>query len=116
MTDRIEPAISAEDWKRRTKGNEGVSLRFPGPFADAVRTTGIVINTAWAPQAIALANDALPDADPRKIARQWVEALRKEAARGEEAERHGDNAGYSAIDPFLARQMADALESYLPPE
>jgi hypothetical protein len=39
-----------------------------------------------------------------------------EAIRGERADRAGDNAGFSAIDPDLARQIADALESYLPPE
>jgi hypothetical protein len=111
----IEPVMSAEEWKAPQdviagyvdvdSGIIDVTIGGPGG-ADRPRST-------WA--LIALLNSWLSDSDPRKITREWVESLRKEAERGRLAERVGDNAGYSSIDPDLADQMADALESYLPP-
>lgn len=113
MSEKIEPALSAGEWTRAEIDDDGSALRI---------VDGRLVNEAWGqpvdrPAAvIALANAALSDSDPRKITREWVKALRDEAERAEYTERVQDNAGYSAIEPTLARQIADALESYLPPE
>ena len=55
---------------------------------------------------IALANHALPDGDPRKITRGMVNALREIAA---------DHPWDEALSS-IATGIADALDSYLPPE
>lgn len=62
--------------------------------------------------AIAALNDSLPDSDPRKITRAHVAAIRHEL--DEEWDGIRDDASFPHV--ALLRQLADALESYLPPE
>lgn len=122
---KIEPALTEKQWGPMPPRIGTFVLGEPDDRFGAqvsISPSEITIQDDWgesadAPPAavIALANHALPDDDPRKITREWVEALRAEAKRGQYAERVGDNAGFSAIDPALASQIANALESYLPP-
>lgn len=88
-TDRIEPALSAEEW--------------------AARPDMYDIVTRWEesdlPKIIAAANADLPDSDHRKITREMVSDARLAATNAGHAKW---SARYNAI--------ADALESYLPPE
>ena len=105
---RIEPALSAEEWKdvpRRLETNydDGLyQLCSPGITAKNL------------PEIIARANALLPDSDPRKITWEWIEMIRQcadfiEGAYGGQGERE-DNARYAA----RVRRIADALASYLP--
>ena len=89
MSEKIEPALSAEEWRDLL---EGMPV---GTFDDAA--------------AIALANHSLADDDPRKITRERIETLRSAMELAVEGRRHYRPAEGDAL-AFL-----DALESYLPP-
>ena len=103
MSEKIGSALTDIEWEEVSAGLWPLDARVGAELVSL-------------PQAIAIANAALPDTDPRKITRDWVIALRAEAERGRRADVRGDNAGFSAIDPDTADQIANALESYLPPE
>jgi hypothetical protein len=66
------------------------------------------------PAIIVAANAALPHDDPRKVRREWVAELRRMAGEAEASDRRGEKDG-PVVDPYICRSMADALESYLPP-
>jgi hypothetical protein len=120
--DRIEPALSAEEWALSAKmdhdtaGDVGVrvdevergvlelTVDVPGEFS-------IGVPARLLPATIALANAALKDDDKRKITRAMVADLREAAA---------SHAAYDSLPQFAAlaarvSRFADALESYLPP-
>jgi hypothetical protein len=102
-SDRIEPALSASDWAfpRVTLAVDGGSpYEMLGPEDFARNATDL-------PALIALANAALPDSDLRKIRHHWISWLREEA---DILKRGGAGAG-----ALIAAEIADALESYLPP-
>ena len=111
MSEKIQPALSAIEWE---EAKAHARMFGEGSFRLAEAHVGD------SPEAcaylIALNNAELPESDPRKITRGWVVALRAEAERGRRAESRGDDAGFSAIDPDTADHIANALESYLPPE
>ena len=107
MADTSDRVISDSDWRRVTKDGAGVSLRFPGPFDDAERTDLIRVSGAWALQAIALANHALPAEDTHKITPNMIEQLRRAA--------QDLSAQLAHIEPRAdLTAIANALESYLP--
>jgi hypothetical protein len=91
MTDRIEPALTPEQWieHREALNDDGYGYQAVPYWEGLAGQAG----------AIAVANDLLPDSDPRKITRERITLLRDPAYRETE-------------------QMAfiDALASYLPPE
>lgn len=70
--------------------------------------------------AIALLNDFLDDGDPRKITREWVSFLRSAAVHAVSCASFDDaNPSTAECDcggPTRAGAIADALQSYLPPE
>jgi hypothetical protein len=115
MTDKIEPALSAEDWKYPIAeitvdhGSARETLK-PADFARNVKELPILI---------ALANAALPSSDPRKFTREWVSTLRTVADALEVLAKESE-APAVGVERFMAasylREQADALESYLPPE
>jgi hypothetical protein len=72
------------------------------------------IPMAFIPTIIVAANAALPHDDPRKVRREWVAELRRMADEAEASDRRGEKDG-PVVDPYICRSMADALESYLPP-
>lgn len=97
MADKIEPALTAEDWSVCIRARGGSPTPDAGEVAELVRE-------------IALANYDLPDSDPRKITREMVAFLRswqKECAESYNSNMEDDAPTYAAL--------ADALESYLPP-
>jgi hypothetical protein len=105
MTDRIEPALTPDEWKQKracdAHGNgamisSGVLVGLSGGAIAAVLDPA---------KTIALANAALPDDDLRKIARADVENLRGILT-----------ADAWAVAKADIRRLADALASYLPPE
>lgn len=134
MSDKIESALTAEEWKERRVRFVGLPelvLHDDGDGMELVVYAGDCIweklkfNQAPAidlPSLIALANAALPDSDPRKITREDVEVLRSAAEDLEHACEYGRWCRW-CIDHSLGlanrvrlKRLADALESYLPPE
>lgn len=118
MSDKIEPALTPDEWREIRKaateaGTDSLSLIYDdaiGP-TDATRAYCIAIN-----------NFALPDSDPRRITREWVNGLRARAANSRDSYRHGQDLMNTRIMEDARRAyelfdaIADALESYLPPE
>lgn len=106
MSEKIEPALSAEQW---------AELVVELPDEHAWTEPGYLCandNDRWGTSrvpahiAIALANAALPDDDPRKITRKMVTGLREIAS---------DQPWDEGLGLWLNR-VADVLESFLPPE
>lgn len=122
MTQPIEPALSPDEWENPADvGYFDWDSGIVDVSADAFRPAKLPAKL------IALANAALPDSDPRKITRETVRRLSALAGHLENvndmSQEIGD--GY-APDVWqsaemeqgitLLRAIADALESYLPPE
>lgn len=114
----VEPALSAEEWALRLKGDHNVYEDGIAPNGVGVIThqglavtydTGFLldIEAKYVRALIAVANAALPDDDPRKITWGMVSDLRQAAAR---LVRTGDHRGVDLAG------HADALASYLQPE
>jgi hypothetical protein len=101
MTDRIEPALTAEEWASIQAGN-GIPYMTRCSVVDDLR--GLDDGDTHA--AIAYANHLLPDSDPRKITRERIAAMRNTVTN------------LSLVDPDgeVVDAFADALASYLPPE
>lgn len=105
MPEKIEPVLSRDEWERVVKDDVRVILAFPAEGAD-MPDERIMLTTEWAPDLIALANHGLPDSDPRKITREWIDLLNRAATNGNE----------DGADARALKSLAEALESYLPPE
>jgi hypothetical protein len=105
MTERIEPALTAEEWASIQAGN-GIPYMTRCSVVDDLR--GLDDGDTHA--AIAYANHLLPDSDPRKITREMVDDLRMAAS--------GLRHEYGSVDEDAASvdRVSDVLESYLPPE
>ena len=100
----IEPVLTREEWERVARDDSRVTLAFPAEGPD-LPNERIMITAEWAPDMIAIANHGLPDSDPRKITREWIDLLNR-AARG---------AIRNSADVRALTLVAAALESYLPP-
>ena len=120
MTDVIRPALAPEEWKQRRSGPISLdvvgSLDYvviEGPSGESVTVNGADEIFAL----ISLANDALPEHDPRKISHGWL--ARVEAIR-DMIRDMADN-GDPKLAPYrreLAEgwdQMAQVLSAILPP-
>ena len=99
------PALQAHEWRdgRSSLRDTGVVLSLAGEIGlliEGAQHITIGRNVGRLTALIALANAALLDDDPRKLRRDHVDALRS-AADGK-------------IDVALLRDLADAIESYLP--
>jgi hypothetical protein len=92
MSEKIEPALSAEEWKHAQES---------GRHGHGVRAVEIY-------REIAHLNAALLDSDPRKITRGQIERLRRAVAIAVSESRDSDAS--------FGLMLLDALESYLPPE
>ena len=129
MTQDIEPALSASEWKdQRALRPEGtavwpISYNREHPGLHVPVTAAVSFHVSKPPAlvaVIAIANAALPDSDPRKITRDMVTLLRR-IAYTEVAEEDGEGS-YDSANLFEGKEMdalmelADALASYLPPE
>ena len=116
MTDHIEPALAPEQWASNLAdvfdgyvdldmGTIDIRLGGPAGLRDMSRELAALI---------AVCNAALPDDDPRKITRTHVLALR---VLSDFVARIPGIIGADAVKSYgYARQLADVLESYLPPE
>lgn len=108
MTDKIEPALTTEEWANVQR------------FGVGLLAIEVLVAEDEPQKAVAIANAALPDSDSRKITRERVAAIR-EAADELESNlknphwRMDDDRSWAAYNVRLCREMADALESYLPP-
>jgi hypothetical protein len=110
MTERIEPALTAEEWASIQAGN-GIPYMTRCSVVDDLRG----LDDGDMPAAIAYANHLLPDSDPRKITRRWVERLERYAQElSDEADQSEDEETIEWAE--AVSQMAEALDSYLPPE
>ena len=120
MPDVIRPALAPEEWKQRRSGP--ISLDVVGSLdylvIEVPNGENVTVNGADEIFAlISLANDALPEHDPRKISHGWL--ARVEAIR-DMIRDMADNG-----DPKLATyrrelaegwdQMAQVLSAILPP-
>jgi hypothetical protein len=131
MSDRIEPALTLEEWANADGPtyDRPYCMIFPADAASGGIVVSVGSERAWVapqdlPPAIALANAALPDDDPRKITHDMVAAIRDVADTLDRVcgakmigsvQVHGPaGSAYLLRDDFGA--IADALESYLPPE
>lgn len=129
MSDRIEPALDAEEWEskvaRRGAGYPSfIAMLEPGLTVVGAASAyeheqSVEVVTGALPALIALANAALPDTDPRKITREKVELIRdgvqQIAAAVDDMRPSTEKADARALSVALGA-FADALESYLPPE
>ena len=102
MTDKIEPVLSTDDWKAFWRDVSATRASGASPVLvvhDGDPRTQL-------PQIIARANALLPDSDPRKITHVLVARLRVTA----------EHAGGPGAGPTWLADLADAMDSYLPPE
>lgn len=104
LTGKIEPALSAEEWKRfRERFQMYEEMGTP----DMYKFEGY-----FGAQGVAVHNATLDDSDPRKITREKIATMRRAVV-------HEPYAGSSSPNPegtAALRAFADALDSYLPPE
>jgi hypothetical protein len=117
VTDRIAPALSAEEWAKWREASDGsafiegqaVFVEDDGVGFANMDPVGVHITTAHLPTLIALVNHVLPEDDPRKITREKLVEL---AGAVSVAERDG------VYDKEFrpVREFLDALASYLPPD
>lgn len=113
MTDTIEPALTAEEWRHWER--EGIKE------AVARACDSINYSLGQRPEKMgALCNVALPDSDPRKITRLHVNALyfAAEALRekGGTLLARGISPGIQNEQAKAVERLAEALASYLPPK
>ena len=114
MTDKIEPALTPKAWASIDRGDD-----LPYGYGSSVLDDLSVLDEEDIRAAIAYLNDRLPDADPRKITRQKIDALRRMIAQSDyipESDEGISDADGQWPTISLAESFADALESYLPPE
>lgn len=92
---RIESAMTPKEWRDEAMDEPSIlgDIRY-------------IDNPKHLAKIIALANSQLPDDDPRKVTRGTVAELRGHAHRAPDG----------SWDRHELSQIADALESYLPPE
>jgi hypothetical protein len=95
----ITAALSSEEWRQEAQARRTFGRSMDSLVGDAPDVCAYLI---------ALNNHALPDADRRKIRHHWICWLREEV---DILTRGGAGAG-----ALIAAEIADALESYLPPE
>lgn len=130
MTDKIEPALTAEQWSDLARDalilGDPQDKHSPRIVADE---EGLSVQDDWGeatgaplPAVIAIANAALPDTDPRKITREKVAAMRQAADEflsylGRD---YGPKDNWGRAPEYFAAfgtetiKFADALASYLP--
>ena len=121
MTEEIRPALAPEEWKHRRSGAVSLDTAgieeyvvIEGTEGETVKVSGVEDIFAL----ISLANDALPETDPRKITHAWlsrVEAIRDLILAGAV---QGDP-GLTPYRRELASawdQMSSVLRAILPPE
>lgn len=121
----IEPVLTPDEWERRAFG-EGPPFGDQARLGDPDRHRLFVADDLNSfdgeeiHKLIALANAALPDYDSRKITRTLVNALRFGAkalrAQGDRLIEVGISNGIQLCQAESIEKVADALESYLPPE
>jgi hypothetical protein len=121
MSEGIRPALEPAEWKVRRSGPISLDvvdrndyIVIEGPGGETVKVSGTDEIFAL----ISLANDALPDDDPRKITHGWLarietirDMLRDLADTGEESlasSRHDLAAAWE--------QMAEVVKAILPPD
>lgn len=105
MTDTpIEPALTPEEWAS-VEGEKRERTTTRHYEVDAI------LENHDPAKFIAVYNAALPDSDPRKITREWVETLRDIAELNLKKRTRLDRLAGPCLE-----SIANALESYLPPE
>jgi hypothetical protein len=114
VSEKIEPALSAEEWAAYRRWSDAESALDVPPLH-------VVIEDFSAAGAISAYNDMLSVSDPRKITREKIVQLRSAAHYLEHSNGRLSTAWAPDDNPWhkLAadlRATADALQSYLPPE
>ena len=103
MSEKIEPAMTQAQWEHMKREHSAGIALLPGAG-----------NAQQCASMIAAYNDALPDSDPRKITRDDIEALRRICRSA--VYQFQKSTGAVLPDGKVVERIADALESYLPPE
>ena len=114
MTDRIEPALTAEEWEEHGGDTVDGYIDWDVMIVD-VNAHHAPDRSRFIPGLIALANDALKPDDKRKITRETVAMLRR---AGAPSNLLNDPYESDPVSPYAAElnALAAALASYLPPE
>jgi len=117
VTDKIEPALTAEEWADARKRGPLIALSDLSGEDQVGDPVPFLVDDL--PYIIALANAALSDDDPAKITREKLDAVYAAVvfAVAQMHEAHGRDVATPAERRALALAAAfsDALESYLPP-
>lgn len=107
MSEKIEPALTPEEWAKVVA--EHTETPFSAPTSIYYDLIGG--NPDGCAEIIALNNFVLPHDDPRKITREKLKVMRAAADSIKDEFGIGHDDEYSTL-----YSLADALESYLPPE
>ncbi len=97
---QIAPALEPEEWKHRRCGPVSLDQVDGETHVVVTDPDGELVSVSGPAEVfalMALANDALPDGDPRKICRTWIELIHD-------------------VDSGSRAQIASALGALLPPE
>lgn len=114
MSEKIEPALSAEEWKRF---RERFQMYDDMGTPDMYKFEGY-----FGAQGVAVHNATLDGSDPRKITREKIDGLRSildryAASLGPSPVDHEEIRDTSRAEGIQsARRFLKALESFLPPE
>ena len=106
----IPPALEPDEWRRRTSGAIAVDQVGDETHLVISDPDGQLVSVTGPPEIfclMALANAALPEADPRKLTRKHVLDLRIAAEELRVAGMAGPSRGLA--------QLADVIEALLPP-
>lgn len=112
----IPPALTADEWSAREHHSPGLGgiILMLTDFGLSVIQSGPIADGADLAALIALANAAFNQEDVRKFRRDDVVALREEAERIDD-DNVEDALEERSVRAKELRDMADAIESYLPP-
>src|SRR5438309_7162924 len=121
MSEAIRPALEPGEWRERRSGpisldvidrNDYIAIE--GPGGETVKVSGADEIFAL----ISLANDALPDDDPRKITPGWLARIETIRDMIRDFADRGDGELASARQELATGwdQMAQVVRAILPPE
>jgi hypothetical protein len=112
----IRPALAPEEWARRRSGP--ISVHHMADGDALVITHGkdtSIRSTEELCALMALANDALPDGEPRKITRAWVTRIQTMSDLIADLAQRAPSSEFLRHEAHLWSEMAQGLEALLPP-
>lgn len=112
----IQPALTPDEWGRRRRGPISVHHLSNGHTLVLAHGQDTTIRTVADLCALmALANDALPDGEPRKITRDWLVRVQTMSDMIAHLAQHASASAFLRREAAIWFEMARALEALLPP-